>query len=113
MVLQMRKVIRRQFLERHHGVVSDPARRASLLFPYRCQYVGQESIVSRPEAEQVAPARILIPLHAHATTLIVTRPAQFILKLRANKTLMVVRRRVDQMSQNFFARPAACKGGYG
>src|SRR5260370_6114778 len=107
MVLQMREVVRRQFLQRHQWIVSDPARRGALRFRHCCQYMGQESIVGRPEPEQVAPPRILISLYPHAAGLIVTWPAQLILKLRANEALMVVRRRIDQVPQNLLARPAA------
>jgi len=113
MVLQMREVIGRQFFQCHHRIASDPARSFSFLFRHSCQDVGQEPVVRGPECGQVAPAGVLIAFHANAAGLIVTRPSQLVLKLRANEALVVVRRRIDQVAQYLFAGPTAFNGRNG
>ena len=109
----MREVIRRQFFECHHRIVSDPALGLPFLFRDAGQHMGQEAIVRRPELQQIRPSRVLISLYAHAASLIVSRPAQLILKLGANEALVVVGRRIDQVTENLLARPTAFGDGNG
>jgi len=102
-MLHVPQVIYRQFLECHHWKVSDETRRAQLRLRNAGQHVREQPIVTRPELHQLRPRQILIALHPHAAFLIVSRETHFILQKRANKSLMIVRCRVDQMPEDLLA----------
>lgn len=62
-------------------------------------------IVSAPELDNVGPWLLAILLRADPLVLIVTRKDEVVSELRPDESLMIVRRRVDQMPENLNRRP--------
>ena len=68
---------------------------------------GQLHVVHLPKSDNFRPWPILIALQTHPFIAIITRQVQHRSQLKADKSLMVVRSRINQMTENFFLRPFA------
>src|SRR5688572_18742531 len=67
--------------------------------------VRQVVVVQRPELDQLEPGAILITLRTHPCILLVPWEDEAIGLLRPNESLMIVCRRIDQVSEDFFDGP--------
>ena len=106
---QMLHIILGQELERDGLAGTDPALDFERIFGKVRQNVRQMPVVTGPKCDQSWPGHLLNRLHADATFLIVARKFERALKSCANKALMVVGCRVNQMPNHLLARPGwAC-----
>src|SRR5262249_2655612 len=72
---------------------------------YNRSHVMKVQVVRTPELDQLRPRLVRVFLRTHPFVLFVTRKHQVVSELRANKSLMIVRRRVDQMTEDLDRRP--------
>src|SRR5580704_17314713 len=76
-------------------------------------YVGEVTIVSRPQRDQHFPIGLVRGLEAYVSVLVVWREVQRRLQGGADESLVIVGRGVDQMPEKLLARPAARECGLG
>ena len=81
-------------------IVTDEARVCQFLVRDVRNDVDQMQIVKLPEVNECAPRLSLIPLSPDPGFLVVCRQSDFRSKLTANKSLVVIARRVDKMAQD-------------
>src|SRR5207302_3467309 len=72
---------------------------------HRRHHTREVAVEACPERDELGPRRILILLTRNPRVLIVAGKRQFVLKLGSHEALMIVRRRVDQMSHDLAGRP--------
>jgi hypothetical protein len=65
----------------------------------------QVQVEEPPERHQLGPRRLLVVLRRHPGVLVVAGKYEVVLKLRAHEALMIVRRRIDQVADDFSRRP--------
>src|SRR5688572_14361039 len=102
---QMGQIVLDQKPQRDGIAGADAARHVQHAVWYASNRVGQMTIVERPELDQVQPGTALRVLRAHPGVLLVSGKDETAAKLRADEALMVVRRRVDQMAEDFLEGP--------
>src|SRR5215475_5081359 len=66
---------------------------------------SQLRVVSAPEFNDVRPWTILVALDTNPFVTVITRQINASSELQTYKPLMVIRGRIDQVSQNFFLGP--------
>src|SRR5215470_1322070 len=64
-------------------------------------------IVRAPELDQIRPRCLVILLRTNPLVPVVTRKDEVIRELSAHKSLMIVCRRVDQVTEDLFTTPSA------
>lgn len=74
-------------------------------------YMSEIAIVGGPNGNQQQPIGFLNGLHAHVSVLVITWEVQRFLKCCPDESLVVVGCRIDQMSDDLPARPAARQNG--
>ena len=86
---------------------SDHAAVVHVLLRNALDEVREERVVSIPEFDKIAPLDVPVSVRRNPFVLRVTLPAEFAVDRGQHETDMVVCRRIDQVTQFFFARPAA------
>src|ERR1019366_3291311 len=71
--------------------------------------VNEERIVVIPKVDQITPLHFPVSMRLHPLILGITLSAKFAVNRRRHETDMVVCRRLDQVAQLFFARPAGVR----
>src|SRR5437763_10165653 len=74
------------------------------------QDMGEITVVAGPEINQESPVHFPEVLELNQRVLIVSREHQAALQRGPHKTLMIVRRRIHQVSKNLFPRPLLWTG---
>ncbi len=62
-------------------------------------------IVRFPERDQPSPGGLLVFLNRHPTFLFVAWKDQIVFQLHFHESPVVIRRRIDQVTDDFFCRP--------
>jgi hypothetical protein len=104
---QVRDVICRHESQRGRFSRADTARRFELCSRNVIEHVREIAIVGGPQRHQQGPVGLLRRLQTNATFLVVAGKIQRILQTRSNKTLVIVRCRIDQMPEHLLARLTA------
>ena len=104
-VAEMPHVVLGQVTEGYGSLPSDRAAAIERLCGHARDHVGQVRVQSRPQRDQVGPAPVLVGLQAHPRLLLVAGKLQRLGDLRPDETLVVVGRRIDEVSQDLLARP--------
>ena len=103
----MDQVILAQELEGDWLAGTDSALRLKRILGQVRHDMRQIPVVTGPKCDQSRPGHFLNVLHADATLLIVAWKLEGALESGANKTLMVVGSRVNQMPHHLFPGPTA------
>src|SRR4029077_1593957 len=72
---------------------------------HRCHHAREMTVEARPQRDELVPRRLLVTLPGDPRVLIVAGERQVILKLRPHEALMIVRRGVDEMTDDLARRP--------
>src|SRR5262245_39109827 len=102
---QMADVIGGDESQRLRRVRTDRQRCAAPRLGNPLDHAREVTVVSTPERNQVLPRGGLISLHGDPMVLRITRARVGVPFLRTHETLMVVRGRVDQVSEHLLRRP--------
>ena len=94
-----------------HGTHGDAVEVVRAAFPPadvsrgRGHHPGQVTVERRPQGQEIFPARLLVVLQGHPLVLVVAGEDQVVLKRRSDESLVVVRRRIDQVADDLARRP--------
>src|SRR5262245_28782998 len=68
---------------------------------------GELNVVRSPKIDDLFPWPILVALRANPLVAVVARQVDAVDELQACESLVIVRRRIDQMTEDFLLRPLA------
>lgn len=110
MVLQVGDVVFHQKLQRDGGVVADLAFHAKRVPGSILDDMGEVPIVGGPQVDEFLPVSAAVVLAADPLVLFVLGKGESLGELGANEALVIVRRGVDQVPDNFLDRPPIRRG---
>jgi hypothetical protein len=107
MMTQVLPVVGRQEPESHGRGGFDKARNVTLIVRNSANNMRQVPVVRMPQRDEIIPRPVLVVLALHPVVLRVGRKPQLGYFLRPHEPLMVVRGRIDQVSDHLLGRPFA------
>ncbi len=107
MMLEMIDVAHDQLAKRHRSFIADAAYGPELFLRDPPDYVDKMHVVVQPESQQRYPTCRGVGLRVHPHIAIVVRPRQLRLRERPDEALVVVRRGIDEVSQDLLGAPAS------
>ncbi len=118
MMIEMHYIIAHEVLERRRLICGDGAKRYLMEIVPRARpsagvrrarfhHVREMEIEMRPQRTEIVPVSVDVFLSLDPRVLIVGRAHEIIRALRAHKTLVIIGRRIDEMPDDFLARPFA------
>jgi len=105
-VLHVENVVLDNETQRHY-TPPDHTAVAQMFFRNAFNKMREQGIVSIPEIDEGAPLQVPVSMRLDPFVLRVTLPAKFAVDRGQRETDMIVRRRIDQVAQFFFPRPAS------
>src|SRR5262245_13445690 len=100
MLPEMIEVVGCKEAESHRRIRRDGADRVSSSVGDLREDMRQMPIVGRPQLYEIVPGPFVVVLHLHPMVLNVPRKVPVAWLLRSNETLVIVRRRIDEMAEH-------------
>ncbi len=100
---QMAQIVLHQEPQRHGLTGANAASRSQLSWRQVGDDMDKVAIVACPQCDEGRPRRFFNSLNTHPTLLVITGKVKRPLQCGSHKSLMVIRGRINQMSEDLFA----------